>query len=1200
MLFHQRPLTLSHVPASKQAPTRTTGRYRRRFPALFARSFAATLAAFACLTLAPEVQAQAPEIFLATHPANNTRNLAVTTETHVEGYACVCDAAGNTYVAGSCMGNTFWGTNSIVSVGGYGNEDLALVKYSPTGEVLWVRKASGSYKEAGRALALDGAGGVYLAGMTTSGYLPFSTNVAAYGELDKVLFVLVRYDGNGNVLWATRGGSWSVSPFAALNTANVWPSSLAVDSGGNPIVAGRFNGNPMFGGTRLPNIYNVNTVFTNGVVLTNREQTVGLITEDLFLAKFSPAGNLLWATNHGSTNVEFASGIALDSADNIYVAGAFKKGTTLGSANYTNSSASGSGPFLAKLDANGAVVWSSNLSEPTNNNLGNAWSVVVDSANRPTVAFTTPTSPFRLGADSFTNQISSPFFVISSGFAQFETNGTVRWMKRTPFNVTATVAGVPNSFGLTLTRDGADNLYARSASYAMTNANSFGKLGIHVLKLTASGEPLWTNSVTPVAISFADRTAIDPYALPAISLDATGRISVVASISGDSTATGFIGWTNITTAFTNGYGYNQLLYRMESNYVAVAPQFLNQPTNIVFQPPQGFTNSPLLARAWPVADYRWYMISNGATIRVSSNNLFSIPNGTTLAHITSYYCVASNLVQQTTSTVFIAQAKLALYPLTKAVTNVLIGGSTTFSVNATGTTAFTYQWRMNGTNLPGAVNPTLVVNYPTIASGTNGYDVIACNAYGCLTSAPPVTMMVKGFGTIDPSFPLGAAGRQIVIEPGGNPLVGGRQLIRYTTNGSVVTNGFYNPTPPAPGQVSFFYPAGISGRGLNVGFNRDPDGKLVVGGHFTQLSTNGVTGPALNRMVRFTADGTIDPTFNAGTGPAPNLDNGGEVLVTAVVCLASGKYLVGGSFTSFNGVGRTNIVRLNEDGSVDLSFVPPPFLKPQVSGAYFGIGAIAVRTNGGIVVAHQYLDVGTNLYRVCIAGLTTNGAADTAFNNNLPAVPAGGGLQGWGSYASGRSLAIQPDGKILLAGQFTINVAPNYDGLIRLNDDGTLDPSFRYLSSGFNLIKAVAVQADGKVLVGFQQAIVRLSSEGTVDPTFAPDIVFGGDVLEGIAVDRDKIYVTGTFGLYRLFGALPAPAVTSPTFSAGTAVRLPNGQFGFTTCGQNGQTLVIQASTNLVDWTSISTNPLVGACINFIDPQAALIPSRYYRVFVLP
>ncbi len=1160
------------------------------------------LALFFGLAVSPQVFAQAPEIYFATHPASGTRNQANQNQTSVQSYACVSDASGNTYVAGSSSGITVWGTNSVTSLGGAGNDDMVLVKYSPTGDVLWVRKAAGSYKEEGRALALDGTGGVYLAGTTTSDGLPLNTNVWVFNEANTVAFFLARYDGSGNLLWANRGGSWMLTPFIAGSSANVWPNSLAVDSGGNPVVAGRFVGNPMFGGTIHSNLF-THLTYTNGVVLTNRFQTASPSsrTEDLFLAKFSSSGNILWATNHGSTNAEYISGIALDSGDNIYAAGSFNKSTTLGASNFTNAAYA---PFLAKFNPDGVPVWASNLSEPTNNNGGRAWSVAVDSANRPTVSFTTPIGyniPFRLGTNSFTNLIYSlDGGIVASGFAQFETNGTVRWMKRSPFNAGLLVSGSPNSFGLTLTRDGADNFYVRSASYATANGTTFGPAGIHVLKMTASGVPIWTNSVTPVAISFADRTIIDPFALPAISLDGTGRISVVASISGDPTATGFIGWTNITTAFTNGTGDNQLLYRMEANYVAVAPQFVNQPTNIVFQPPTGFTNGAL-ARAWPVADYRWYMRSSGVEVQLGTNSTLVVPKATTLANVTAYYCVASNAVQQTTSFVFTAQAQLALYPLTNFSSTVLLGGSTVFSISATGTTAFSYQWRKNGTNLPGANASSLLVNYPDAISGTNRYDVIACNDYGCLTSTPPATVTVKPFGALDPAFPVGLVGRQLFVETGGGVLVGGKNLIRYSAAGAVETNRFYDPSPPSPGAVGFFYPAGITGGGPNLAFNRDPDGKIVVGGHFTRLNTNGSTGPALNRMVRFNADGTIDSGFNAGTGPATAFgfpaDNTFSTLVRAIVRQTDGKYLVGGIFNSFNGVARTNLVRLNTDGSVDPSFQGPTFDTSTSPSSQPTVRAILIRPDGGLVVAHEYRGIGGVYFRPCLVGLTANGAMDSAFNDNLPNDPTS---PNWGSYATGRALALQKDGKILFAGQFAFQV-PGAGGsrVVRFNGDGSLDTTFNQTNSINGAVNAVAVQPGGMVLFGGDnQPIRRVDANGKNDPSFVSETLFNTTQLEAIAVDGDKIYVAGAFGLYRLLGALPSTLVPEPTFSAGTAVRLPDGKFSFSTCAQAGQTIVIEASTNLVNWVPVATNAVAGDCIEFTDSQAPLIPNRFYRVVV--
>jgi uncharacterized delta-60 repeat protein len=1168
--------------------------FSKRFRAVYSICIAAFFVGWASSF---QVFAQAPEIFQVVHPAGRAINGIGGGETLIYGEACVTDSAGNTYVTGSFTGTATFGTNSYSNLGGYGWEDAYLAKYGPDGQVLWSHAFGSDYRESGRALALDGAGGVYLAGYSTGSGITFSQDSVAtnivYGAQNSPTMFLARFDGAGNALWAQRAGLWQPSTFSGITNANVWPSSLAVDASGNLFVAGRFTGNPMVGGELVPSQFSKIT-YTNGVVLMNKFQTTGTKTEDMFLAKFSPAGSVLWATNYGGTDVDWISGIALDSLGNTYAAGAFNKTTTIGGSTFTNL---GYAPFVSKFGPNGAVLWSSSLSEPTNSNPGRAWSVTVDSANRATVAFQTTALTFRLGTNSFTNNLSSPSFsgTVASGAVQFAPDGAVRWLRRLPFNID----GANNAFGLTVVHDRDDNLLFRGYANLWTNTYNLGTRGLIVYKTAADGTPVWTNFVPAIlGTSFVDDSANKLQSQPAISLDGLGRISVAGTLTGDKTTVAGIGWTNLTTAFTHGFGYNMYLLRMESNYVAVAPQFVNQPTNLVFQPPSGFTNSAL-ARAWPVAAYRWYMVSNGLAVHIGTNLPFVLPKPTSIAHVASYYCVASNAIQQTTSTVFTAQAQLGLYPLTNYSSTVLLGGSTVFSVNATGTTAFTYQWRKNGTNLTGANASSLLVNYPDAASGTNRYDVIACNDFGCLTSTPPATVMVKPFGALDPTFPGGLVGRQLFVETGGAVLAGGKNLVRYSTAGVVETNGFYDPSPPSPGAVGFFYPANIGGGGPNLAFNRDPDGKIIVGGHFTRLNTNGSTGPALNRMVRFNADGTIDSGFNAGTGPAIAigfpLDNTYSVLVRAIVRQSDGKYLVGGIFNTFNGVARTNLVRLNSNGSVDLSFQGPVFDTSTSPGAQAGVRAILIRPAGGLLVGHDYRGVGGIYFRPCIVGLTDDGAMDSAFNDNLPVDPS---TPNWGSYATGRALALQKDGKILFAGQFGFQVSgASYTRVARFNGNGSLDATFNQTNYINPAVNAVAVAPDGKILFGGDnQPIRRVDANGKNDPSFVSEALFTSSQLEAIAVDGDKIYVTGAFGLYRLLGALPSTTVPGPTFSAGTAVRLPDGKFSFSTCAQAGQTIVIEASTNLVNWVPVATNAVAGDCILFTDSEAPLIPNRFYRV----
>ena len=102
---------------------------------------------------------------------------------------------------------------------------------------------------------------------------------------------------------------------------------------------------------------------------------------------------------------------------------------------------------------------------------------------------------------------------------------------------------------------------------------------------------------------------------------------------------------------------------------------------------------------------------------------------------------------------------------------------------------------------------------------------------------------------------------------------------------------------------------------IETGFNADPeiikqqaDGKLVIGGYYTTYQ-----GVSANRIVRLNTDFSIDDTFVYGTGFNAEVNN--------VAIQSDGKILVGGNFTTYNGTSRNRIIRLNTDGSIDTSFV---------------------------------------------------------------------------------------------------------------------------------------------------------------------------------------------------------------------------------------------------------------------------------------
>ena len=292
-----------------------------------------------------------------------------------------------------------------------------------------------------------------------------------------------------------------------------------------------------------------------------------------------------------------------------------------------------------------------------------------------------------------------------------------------------------------------------------------------------------------------------------------------------------------------------------------------------------------------------------------------------------------------------------------------------------------------------------------------------------------------------------------------------------------------------------------------------PDGKTIVGGNFTGLG--GSVGATLrNRIGRLNADGTVDPTFNPGTN--------GPVLAVAVQ--ADGKILAGGNFTAVGGgtgltVLRSHIARFNADGTVDLAFDP---------GADLNVKALAVQADGKILVGGNFSKLGGGgagaATRVGIGRLNADGSIDTAFNPGASKLPSPGAPPE--IYA----IVVQSNGLILLGGYFnglgggTGATPRNFIG--RLNADGSVDSGFNPGASSISGVNALALQADGKILVGgtftglgggtgttLRSNIGRLNADGSVD-TFNP----GAETqVLALTVQADGAILVG--GAFKWLGA---------------------------------------------------------------------------------
>lgn len=338
-------------------------------------------------------------------------------------------------------------------------------------------------------------------------------------------------------------------------------------------------------------------------------------------------------------------------------------------------------------------------------------------------------------------------------------------------------------------------------------------------------------------------------------------------------------------------------------------------------------------------------------------------------------------------------------------------------------------------------------------------------------------------GSIDNTFSAGSGTmgeiRTIKVKSNGKILAGGNfitfndinspRLVQLNTDGSI--------------DSDFNIGSGFSNVVRDIVLQSD--GKILVGGEYTYF--NGTA----NRIIRLNEDGSIDDSFNTGTG----FNN----IVYSIVIQSDDKILVGGLFSKYNENIANNILRLNEDGSIDSSFTTP-------SKAIGTLTRIVSRNDGNIWLA------GNLLSNNGIMKLHSDGSVDTNFSPG----------RGFNKFI--RAIETQSNGKILVGGDFTKFDDTAYYRIVRLNSDGSIDDTF-VTGTGFNKkVTTILSQTDGKLLVGGYftsyngvsvNSLIRLNVDGSVDNTFNIGDGFGYRRVDTICLQpNNKIIVGGGFFSY--------------------------------------------------------------------------------------
>jgi uncharacterized delta-60 repeat protein len=361
------------------------------------------------------------------------------------------------------------------------------------------------------------------------------------------------------------------------------------------------------------------------------------------------------------------------------------------------------------------------------------------------------------------------------------------------------------------------------------------------------------------------------------------------------------------------------------------------------------------------------------------------------------------------------------------------------------------------------------------------------------SSSPPAT------GTV--SF---SADSYRVDERAGNATItlkrtGGtdNKVVAKVTLTDVTTSPADYYTPGAL-DVSFNYGSGKGPSSAIFALALQPDGKIIVGGDFTRFNSDSNVSDG---VVRLNPDGTLDTSFNYGPGARGTNNLTDLRAVTALALQPDGKILIGGSFTSYNGDANASdcVARLNPDGTLDTSFNYGS--QSGVSGARFltnplivplPVHTLALQPDGKIIIGGRFSHYnGDEAAGDGVARLNPDGTLDTSFNY---------GSTELFNFVEFYATALQPDGKVLIGGHFeNFNGDPNVShNIARLNPDGTLDTSFNYGSgkgTDFPPLRTLVLQPDGQILIGgdflkyngdtkTSHQVARLNTDGTLDTSF--------------------------------------------------------------------------------------------------------------------
>jgi uncharacterized delta-60 repeat protein len=366
------------------------------------------------------------------------------------------------------------------------------------------------------------------------------------------------------------------------------------------------------------------------------------------------------------------------------------------------------------------------------------------------------------------------------------------------------------------------------------------------------------------------------------------------------------------------------------------------------------------------------------------------------------------------------------------------------------------------------------------------------------------------------------------------------------------------------GQADTNFILNARGHGTVACVAIQPDGRILVGGGFTQLG-----GRSCTNLGRLNIDGTLDDSFHPGFG--------GSVKCMAVQ--PDGKILLNGiPYSSLSG----SFLRLNSDGTQDTSFSSQSVRFGPVDPGW--LLSIALQADGAVIIGGGFDRIG-NYYRTNLSRLRPDGAVDAAW---------------WprpGNNGTIYSLAQQADGHTVVAGEFYVLAGQSRKFIGRLSNPETAYDELKLSRSSITWSLGGSSPAYCRVAIA--------SSVNGVDWTQLGEAsaVSGGWNLSGLSLSpglviRARGYAVGGYRngsswfVERTVAVPDWPRIVSDDSRFGVSSQ----QFGFNVAGAAGQQFVIESSGDLTDWTPVATNTLGAEPFYFSQPLLPAPGARFYRL----